>query len=86
MQRPKCWIYGKYCYLLRVEYNPEYPDGKQKIIQIDWNGKFINSYDFTDDISGQFYVDEHSNKIYLIRNHMNSEGEDLFDIVSYPTN
>lgn len=76
----------KYCYLLRVEYKPEYPDGKQKIIQIDWNGKFINSYDFTDDISGQFYVDEHSNKIYLIRNHMNSEGEDLFDIVSYPTN
>lgn len=42
----------------------------RNIIKIDWNGKFINSYDFTDDISGQFYVDEHSNKIYLIRQQM----------------
>ncbi|WFE86597.1 hypothetical protein [Parabacteroides chongii] len=72
-----------YCYLLRYEQNPNPLKNRKHLIKINWNGDLIKSYYFTDDVSGQFYIDEKSNKIYIIRNHMNPKGEDFFDIVSY---
>lgn len=36
-----------------------------------------------DDISGQFYVDENSRKLYIIRNYINLEDNEIYGIVSY---
>lgn len=72
-----------YCYLIRISTYPEMENITSMLIQIDWNGHMVNSYIVPDDISGQFYIDERSNKFYTIRNFIDSEGNDIFDIVSY---
>lgn len=72
-----------YCYLLRITTKPVDNRVEKMIIQINWKGELINSYRFVDDVSGQFYVDEASRKLYIIRNYINSEDNEIFGIVSY---
>ena len=72
----------KYCYLLRSE-KDENGISSDMLIQIDWDGNLIHSYKFEDHVSGQFYVNEDSNTLYIIRNYMRSDDEDIFAIVSY---
>lgn len=73
----------EYCYLMRISTQASDTEPQMMIIQIDWDGKLINAYRFKDNISGQFYVDETNRKIYLIKNYINSVGNDIFAIVAY---
>lgn len=72
-----------YCYLFRITKKPTDSRVEKMIIQINWEGELINSYRFMDDISGQFYVDENSRKLYIIRNYINLEDNEIYGIVSY---
>lgn len=72
-----------YCYLFRYTQLPENGNSEKTIVQINWEGELINSYTFTDDISGQFYMDEKLKKLYAIRNYINTEGNEIFGIVAY---
>lgn len=72
-----------YCYLFRITNKPATNQVEKMILQINWEGELIKSYRFRDNISGQFYIDEHSRELYIIRNYINSEGNEIFGIVSY---
>lgn len=72
-----------YCYLLRMTTKPADNQVEKMLIQINWEGRIMNSYRFIDDVSGQFYVDEISKKLYIIRNYINTEEKEIFAIVSY---
>lgn len=71
-----------YCYLFRITRKPDSPTEK-RIIQIDWNGNLINSYQFTDEVSGQFFVDEDSQKLFIIRRYVKPDDNEIFEVVSY---
>jgi hypothetical protein len=70
-----------YCYFLRVRRDRT----DNMLIQVNWDGDFINAYSFSDEIEGQFYIDEEERKLYIIRHRINPENyvEELFEVVSY---
>lgn len=69
-----------YCYFLRAKRDSV----DNMLIQVDWDGNFINAYHITDDIQGQFYIDEKDNTLYSIRHRIMSDGiEEVFEVVSY---
>ena len=72
----------EYCYLLRSEKDKN-GDSSEMLIQIDWEGNLIHSYKFKDHVSGQFYINEDSNTLYIICNYIRSDDEDIFAIISY---
>lgn len=43
----------------------------------------MHSYKFADKVSRQFFIDEDTEKIYIIRNYVNSDGSEIFAAVSY---
>lgn len=79
----RCFPTEKYCYLLRVTMNPIKEEPENMLLRMDWNGNLINSYQFVDNVSGQFYIDESIQKIYIIRNYWKEDRGEVFDIVSY---
>ena len=79
----RCSPTEKYCYLLRITTEPNNEESEKMLVQMDWNGKIVNSYRFVDNVSGQFYVDELTHKVYIIRNRWNPNKGEMFDIVSY---
>lgn len=71
-------------YLLRISGNPIKGKAGKMLIQTDWNGNLVNSYRFVENVSGQFYIDERTRKLYIIRNSRNADlNEEMFDVVSY---
>lgn len=80
----RCFPTEKYCYLLRISGNPIKGKAEKMLIQTDWNGNLVNSYRFVENVSGQFYIDERTRKLYIIRNSRNADlNEEMFDVVSY---
>ena len=66
-----------------VTMNPIKEEPENMLLRMDWNGNLINSYQFVDNVSGQFYIDESIQKIYIIRNYWKEDRGEVFDIVSY---
>lgn len=79
----RCFPTKKYCYLLRMTITPMKEMPECRLIQTDWDGNLVNSYQFVDNVSGQFYIDEHARKIYIIRNRWKADKEEVFEVVSY---
>jgi hypothetical protein len=68
-----------YCFLLRIAEQSGMTENS--LIQIDWDGKLINTYSITDEIEGWFYINEDEQKLYAIR-HMVEENE-IYELVAY---
>lgn len=79
----RCFPTEKHCYLLRITTDPNKEESEKMLIQMDWNGNLINSYQFKDNVSGQFHIDENAHKIYIIRNRWDANKGEMFDIISY---
>ena len=71
-----------YCYFLRS--SREYVDNM--LIQVNWDGELMNIYHTSDEIEGQFYIDEKEKKMYIIRHRLLSAIEEVFEVVSYLLN
>ena len=69
-----------YCYFLRVKRNNS---ADNMLVKLDWDGNLINAYNITDEIGGQFYIDEKGEKMYVIRHSLLSDIEEVFEVVSY---
>lgn len=72
-----------YCYLLRMINRNAKGFPQYMLVQMDWEGCIRRCYMFNDSVSGQFLVDEVHNKIYIIKNYIDDDGEEVFSIVSY---
>ena len=75
-----------YCYLLRMLNKRMNKSTQYMLMKIDWNGKVKGNYIFKDNVLGQFCVDEEENKLYIIKNHIEETGEEIFSVVSYDLN
>ena len=38
---------------------------------------------FKNNVSGQFYVDEVNNKVHIIENHIDDNGEEISSVIAY---
>jgi hypothetical protein len=86
----KIFASNDYCYLLRLTEKPstheEYKEYDVMIIQINWDGDLIASYQLGSDVLvGTFFVDELTNKLYMIRIIDAKDGE-IYAITSYLLN
>jgi hypothetical protein len=76
-----------YCYLLRYTNKSVTGEYEKTFIQLNWDGKLINSYKMQDDITGgRFYVDEKERKLYAIRHYINMKEEEIYAIASFQLN
>ena len=73
----------KYCYMLRMTIEVEPSSTHFMLIQTDWDGKLINCYRFKDQVCGQFYMDEQKRKIYIIKQYINENDDEIYAIVAY---
>lgn len=53
------------------------------LIQCDWDGGLVSSYQINDDIIGGFFIDEEHKKMYTITQELNNEGNEIQRVVSY---
>lgn len=80
----RCFPTEKYCYLLRMTTDPAAGKTEKMLVQTDWNGNLVHSYRFADNVSGQFYIDEPTHRLYIIRNSWDAAiNEEVFEIVSF---
>jgi hypothetical protein len=76
-----------YCYLLRITKKPSTDESDIMIIQINWDGELVNSYQIPDEeMYGSFCVDDGAKKIYAIRHFIDRDETEMFCIVSYLIN
>ena len=80
-----------YCYIKRRSVSPlQTPNGIEErvenmIVQMDWNGNLIKTYNISEELIGQFCVDEESGKIFAIQHQI--EGiKEFYNIVYYDMN
>jgi hypothetical protein len=72
-----------YCYLLRRTKKPSANESDMMIVQINWDGDLIASYQLGNDVlAGTFFVDEHTNKLYMIRI-IEEEYNEIYAVTSY---
>lgn len=76
----------RYCYMLRMTTGAESSSDQFMLIQVDWDGQLVNSYRFKDKVCGQFYVDEQQRKIYIIKQYINGNDDEIYAIVAYDVN
>jgi hypothetical protein len=75
-----------YCYLLRLTQKPSTNESDIMIIQINWDGDLIASYQLDRDVLiGTFFVDELTNKLYMIRM-IEEEDNEIYAVTSYLLN
>lgn len=72
-----------YCYLLRIVNTGGDALPENWLLKIDWKGNVEKAYRFVDSVSGQFYVDEKENKVYIIKDYVRGDDE-IFSVVAYP--
>jgi hypothetical protein len=72
-----------YCYLLRIIGNRITGKTTHMLLQLNWEGELIHAYKIQDEIEGQFHIDENKGKMYAIRYFVNSDMNDMYEIVSY---
>lgn len=73
----------EYCYLLRMIYSNVDESPQYMLVKLDWEGDMQQCYMFENNVSGQFCIDENNNKVYIIENHIDDDGEEIFSIVAY---
>lgn len=71
------------CYLLRMIFNNVKEPPQYMLVQMDWEGNVQKCFMFKDNVSGQFCVDEVKNKVYIIKNHIDDDGEEIFSVMAY---
>jgi hypothetical protein len=75
-----------YCYLLRITRKPSVNESDIMIVQINWDGDLIASYQLGNDVLvGTFFVDELTNKLYMIRM-IEGEDNEIYAVTSYLLN
>jgi hypothetical protein len=75
-----------YCYLLRITQKPSSYESEQMIVQINWDGDLIASYQLGNDVlAGTLFVDEHTNTLYMIRI-IEGEDNEIYAVTSYLLN
>jgi hypothetical protein len=72
-----------YCYLLRMTKKPSTDIYEKMIVKINWDGNLIASYQLDNDVlAGTFFVDEITNKLYMIRI-IEGESNEIYAVTSY---
>lgn len=74
-----------YCYMLIKTRNSETKENIV-ILQCNWEGKLINSFQIEEDIPGGFYIDEDNARMYTTIQNIDNEGNEIHEIVSYLLN
>jgi hypothetical protein len=75
-----------YCYLLRITRKPSVDESDIMIVQINWDGDLIASYQLGSDVlAGTFFVDERTNKLYMTRI-IEGEDNEIYAVTSYLLN
>jgi hypothetical protein len=74
------------CYLLRLTKKPLADESDIMIVQINWDGDMIASYQLGNNVlAGTFFVDELINKLYMIRI-IEGENNEIYAVTSYLLN
>lgn len=71
------------CYLLRMIMNGLKDAPQYMLIRMDWEGEVQQCFMFKNNVSGQFCVDEVKDKVYIIENHIDDNGEEIFSVMAY---
>lgn len=79
----RAYATSKSCYLLRMIMNDLKEAPQYMLIRMDWEGEVQQCFMLKNNVSGQFCVDEENNKVYIIENHIDGDGEEIFSIMSY---
>jgi hypothetical protein len=74
-----------YCYLLRTTKKPSSYESESMIVQINWDGDLIASYQLGKNVIGTFFVDELTNTLYMIRT-IEGEDNEIYAVTSYLLN
>jgi hypothetical protein len=75
-----------YCYLLRITKKASADKSDIMIVQINWDGDMIATYQLDNDVlAGTFFVDELTNKLYMIRI-IEGEDNEIYAVTSYLLN
>lgn len=71
-----------YCYMMVKTKNSETKENVT-IVQSNWNGKILNSFQIVDDLVGGFCVDEGNKRMYGIIQDIDNKEDEIYKVVSY---
>lgn len=72
---------NNHLYILTKTKNSDHPD--TRVIQINWDGRLINSFQIDETLIGGFFIDESEKRMYAITHSVNNKGNEIFEVVSY---
>lgn len=82
---PRCLLKSgstnNHLYILTKTKNADLPD--TRVVQIDWDGKLINSFQIDETLIGGILIDESEKRMYAIIHSVNDKGNEIFEVVSY---